>query len=68
MNQEIEIKHLEASDLLNKVTETMGKHRQRSAMRIILPDGRTETKVENTNNIGVHSYCLWPWENKIISP
>jgi len=36
-------------------------------MQIVLPDSRTETKIENTNNIGVHSYCLWPWENKIIS-
>jgi len=33
-------------------------------MQNVLPDSRTETKIENTNNIGVHSYCLWPWENK----
>jgi hypothetical protein len=27
-----------------------------------------QTKIENTHNIRVHSYWLWPWENKIISP
>jgi hypothetical protein len=36
----------------HKVVETMGKHQQRSAMHIVLPDRRTETKIENTNNIG----------------
>jgi len=30
-------------------------------MQIVLPDSRTETEIENTDNIGVHSYCLWPW-------
>jgi len=44
----------------------MGKHRQRGAMQIVLPDSRTETKTQNTNNIGVHSYCLWSWENKTV--
>jgi len=43
-----------------KMAETMGKHQQRSAMRVILPDSRTETETENTIDIGVHSYCLWP--------
>ena len=33
-----------------------------------LPDSRTETKIENTNNIGVNSFRLWPWINKITSP
>jgi ribonuclease HI len=26
-----------------------------------------QTTIENTNYIGVHSYCLWPMENKTIS-
>jgi len=51
----------------HKVAEIMGKHRQRSAMQIVLPASRTETKTENTNDILVQSYCLWPWENKIGS-
>jgi len=28
------------------VAETMGKHRQRSAKQVILPDSRTETKIK----------------------
>jgi len=36
-------------------------------MQIVLPASRTETKTENTNDILVQSYCLWPWENKIGS-
>jgi hypothetical protein len=34
----------------------MGKHRQRNAMQIVLPDSRREIKIENTNDTGVHSY------------
>jgi len=50
------------------LAETIGKHRQICTRQIVLPDSKTETKIENTNNIGVHSYCLWPWENNIIFP
>jgi len=48
------------------MAETMGKHGQRSAMQIILPDSIKETETENTNNIGIHSYCHWAMEKKII--
>jgi hypothetical protein len=42
-------------------------HTHPSILQIVLPYSRTQTKIENTNNIGVHSHCLWSWENKIIS-
>jgi len=29
----------------------MGKHRQRNTIQIVLPDRRTETKIENTKSL-----------------
>jgi ribonuclease HI len=34
-----------ATNLKCKVAETMGKHRQRSALQVVLLDSRTETKI-----------------------
>jgi len=53
--------------MVQKLAETMGKHRQISAMPIVLTGSRTENKIENTDKIGFQSYCLWPWEKINIS-
>jgi hypothetical protein len=35
-------------------------------MQNVLPDGKTETEVKNTIDIGAHSYYLQPRKNKIV--
>jgi len=52
----------------SQIRRDYGKTLTKNNMQIVFPDSRTENKIENTNNIGVNRYCLWPWENKIIFP
>jgi len=44
----------------SQIRRDYGKTLTKNNMQIVFPDSRTENKIENTSNIGVHRYCLWP--------